>query len=156
LADVDYTVVVTTVPERLIAGARQRTTFKGISREIGGLLGSVWNSLKERPELRTDGHNVAVYWQETGEGSIEVGVQVVGHFAATDAVVCSATPAGIVATTYHLGAYGELGRAHKAVRAWCEQNGRALAGPFWEVYGHHTDDPAKLRTDVFYLLKQAP
>jgi hypothetical protein len=31
-----------------------------------------------------------------------------------------------------------------------------LAGPNWEVYGHWTDewnsDPAKIRTDVFYLL----
>jgi len=27
-----------------------------------------------------------------------------------------------------------------------------FAGPNWEIYGHWTDDPAQLRTDVFYLL----
>ncbi len=25
--------------------------------------------------------------------------------------------------------------------------------PYWEVYGDWDDDPSKLRTDVFYLLK---
>jgi hypothetical protein len=32
-----------------------------------------------------------------------------------------------------------------------------LAGPNWEIYGHWLDewnnDPAKIRTDVFYLLQ---
>jgi hypothetical protein len=31
--------------------------------------------------------------------------------------------------------------------------GREIALPFWEVYGDWSDDPAKLRTDVLYLLK---
>jgi effector-binding domain-containing protein len=78
---------------------------------------------------------------------------VVKEFPATDAVVNSATPAGTVATTAHFGPYGELGLAHRAVRAWCKRKGCERVGPFWEVYGHWSDDPANLRTDVFYLLK---
>ena len=35
--------------------------------------------------------------------------------------------------------------------------GRALAGPNWEIYGHWqedwNEDPAKIRTEVFYLLE---
>jgi hypothetical protein len=27
-----------------------------------------------------------------------------------------------------------------------------MTGVDWEIYGHWDDDPAKLRTDVFYLL----
>ena len=133
--------------------ARKRTTFKRISREIGRLLEPVWAFIRANPGLRTDGHNVAIYWDEAGEGSIEVGVQVVRAFEATDAVVNSATPGGLVATTAHFGPYSELGPAHQAVRAWCKTKGYELAGPFWEVYGDWSDDPATLRTDVFYLLK---
>jgi effector-binding domain-containing protein len=118
-----------------LAAARQRTTFNRISQEIGHLLDPVWAFLRERPDLRTDGHNVAVYWDAAGEGSIEVGVQVLKRFEATDVVVNSATPAGTVATTAHFGPYSELGPAHEAVRAWCKTNGYELAGPFWEVYG---------------------
>ena len=149
-----YEISVKEVPEQLLAAARRRTTFARISGEIGRLLEPVWALIKtERPDLRKGGHNVALYWDETGDGSIEVGVQVVKRFEATDAVVSSATPAGPVATTAHFGPYHQLGLASDAVRAWCQKNGYALAGPFWEVFGDWEDDPAKLRTDVFYLLK---
>ena len=40
-----------------------------------------------------------------------------------------------------------------AVREWCAEQGHTLAGPNWEVYGDWTDNPAELRTDVFYLLR---
>ena len=52
-----------------------------------------------------------------------------------------------------MGAYQRLGDAHAAIRAWCAQQQRAFAGPNWEIYGHWTDDPEQVRTDVFYLLR---
>ncbi|HYL37946.1 MAG TPA: GyrI-like domain-containing protein [Bryobacteraceae bacterium] len=151
-----YQVAIETVDEQPIAASRQRTTFDRIAREIGNLLGHSWAFLKERSELRRDGHNVAIYWDERDQGSIEVGVQVVARFEATDRVVCSATPGGRVARTAHFGPYSELILAHRAVREWCRENGHELVLPFWEVYGDWDDDPAKVRTDVYYLLKQGP
>ena len=57
-------------------------------------------------------------------------------------------PPGPVATTTHLGPYHLLHQAHEAVLRWCKDNGRALAGPSWEVYGHWQDewnsDPGKM------------
>jgi effector-binding domain-containing protein len=150
---VEYQVAVETAAEQLVAACRQRTRFKMISREIGDLLSRPWAFLKEHSELRRDGHNVAIYWDEKGAGSIEVGVQVVAGFAETSEVLCSATPAGPVARTSHFGPYNQLGPAHEAVRKWCKQNQRQFVMPFWEVYGDWDDNPAKLRTDVFYLLK---
>jgi effector-binding domain-containing protein len=151
----NYEIRTETVAEELIAAARQRTTFKLVSREIGHLLGFPWAFIGQNPGLRTDGDNVAIYWEESGEGSIECGVQVTRRFEDTDQVICSATPAGVVAMTSHFGPYSELGPAHKAVRAWCAQNGREITPPFWEIYGDWSEDPAKLRTDVLYLLKAA-
>ncbi len=29
-----------------------------------------------------------------------------------------------------------------------------LAGPSWEVYGHWHEDPAQLKTDIYYLLRE--
>ena len=53
----------------------------------------------------------------------------------------------------------QLSEAHNAIRKWCAQHGHTLAGPSWEIYGHWVhawcDDPSKIRTDVFYLLKPA-
>jgi effector-binding domain-containing protein len=149
----EYDVTIRTVPRQLVAAARQRTTLKMISQEIGDLLSRPWVFLKDQSELRAGGHNVAIYWDDTGEGSIEVGVQVVALFEAPDDVICSATPEGTVATTAHVGPYNQLRVAHKAVRNWCQQNRREFVLPFWEVYGDWQDDPAKLRTDIYYLLR---
>jgi effector-binding domain-containing protein len=149
----DYQVSVLQVERKLVAAARQRTSFDKISHEIRDLLSQPWALIKETSGLRTDGDNVAIYWAESGVGSIEVGVQVVREFESTETVVCSATPAGTVARTAHFGPYNRLRAAHNAVRAWCKQNQREIALPFWEIYGDWSDDPAKLRTDVLYLLK---
>lgn len=148
----DHEISVREEPRHRLAAARQRTTVERVSQEIGRLLEPVWAFIHEHPGLRTDGHNVAVYWDQAGGGSVEVGVQVVRTFEDTDAVVNSTTPTGLVATTAYYGPYSELGLAHHAVRVWCKTQGYELAGPFWEVYGDWSDDPARLRTDVFYLL----
>ena len=87
---------------------------------------------------------------------LEVGVELEGPFIEQDEVVRSATPAGAVAWTTHLGPYGGLGAAHDAVRHWCEANHHKLAGPSWEIYGHWLPEwnaaPERIRTDVFYLV----
>jgi effector-binding domain-containing protein len=78
---------------------------------------------------------------------------VVHQFVPGGDVICTATPGGQVATTIHLGPYARLGEAHDAIRDWCTAHALVIASPFWEVYDHWNDDSAKLRTDVFYLLK---
>jgi len=148
-----YSVRLETVPEQLIAAARQRTTFKMVSKEIQPLLSVPWAYLRAQAGFRPDGRNVAIYWDTTGGGSIEVGVEVNSRFGGTDAVVCSATPAATVAVTTHFGPYDQLGAAHQTVREWCRQNGREIAMPYWEIYGHWDNDPAKVRTDVVYRVK---
>ena len=113
----EYEVTIGTIEEQLVAAARRRTTFAAISREIGQLLDGPWAFLRQHPELRTDGHNVAIYWDHRNGGSIEVGVQVVRPFEETDLVVCSSMPGGTVARTIHFGPYDQLGAAHDAVMA---------------------------------------
>ncbi len=147
-----YSVQIRSVGEQLVAAARERTTTQRVAQDIRRLLERPWALIQERGDLRTDGHNVAVYFGPLPDDVVEVGVQVVKKFDATELVVCSATPAGRVATTSHFGPYSELGRAHAAVREWCASTGHTPRGPAWEVYGDWNDDPGRLRTDVFWLL----
>ena len=148
----NHPVQVITVAEQLIVAARQRTTLSRVSAEIQRLLDAPWTFLRKNPDLRRDGHNVAIYRNDSGEVSVEVGVQVVRPFDPTEAVVCSSTPAGTVATAAHFGPYSELGDTYRAIQVWCRENRRPLAGVWWEIYGDWSDDPRKLRTDVLYLL----
>jgi len=61
-------------------------------------------------------------------------------------------PAGAVATTRHRGPYAGLGETHETVRNWAADHGRRLAGPRWEIYGPHRDDPAEQWVEVGYLM----
>lgn len=154
-----YGVEVREVASQPLAVVRDRATIQELGSKIGQLFPKVYAFLKDST-VQQSGHNVVVYWD--GEGTellftaegvpIEVGVQVATAFAGEGAVVCSASPAGTVATTVHMGPYSQLYEAHQAVRDWCKAHNRRLAGPNWEVYGDWSDDPARLRTDVYYLL----
>ena len=83
-------------------------------------------------------------------------MEVGERFAGNDRVQCSQLPAGRVATAVHFGPYGRLGEAHAAIREWCARHGHRLANASWEIYGHWDQswnaEPARIRTDVFYLL----
>jgi effector-binding domain-containing protein len=100
------------------------------------------------------GRHVAIYWD--GSIRVEVGVELQAPFSEQGEVVRSATPAGLVKSTTHLGPYAGLGAAHDAVQQWCRANNHRLAGPSWEIYGHWepewSADPSRIRTDVYYLL----
>jgi effector-binding domain-containing protein len=136
-----YIITILDVPPRWIAAARGQ-------KAMLALLGRAWNYVKQTG-IKTDGQNVAIY----SGGMIDAGARVYEKFEGNGEINCVASPSGLAATTIHMGLYELLGDAHKAIREWCAANGHAIEGTNWEVYGHHEDDPAKRRTDVFYLLR---
>jgi len=138
-----YTVTVQQVRPQWIAAVQGPLPERNVGSAMLGLLGQAWDRVK-RGGIKTDGQNVAIY----RGGHIEAGPRVI---EASDGSV--ATPSGLAAGAVHMGPYELLGDVHKAIREWCVANGRELEGTNWEIYGHHEEDPAKRRTDVFYLLK---
>jgi effector-binding domain-containing protein len=147
-----YQVRIEQVPAQTTAVVRRRAAPGELARVVPQGCGEVWAFVRSAG-LQHPGRHLALYLD--GAINLEVGVEVARPFTGDGNVVCSATPAGSVATTVHLGPYQRLGEAHAAIRKWCADNGHALSGVNWEVYGHWTDDPAQLRTDVFYLLREA-
>jgi hypothetical protein len=121
---------------------RGRTTQGNLPRTIRALFDEFYAGFKGKGGL-----NIVFYPVSgvEGEFDIECGVQMASGGN-------SSTPAGTVATTVYFGPYDRMGPAHEAILRWTRENGRKLAGPSWEVYGHWNDDPAKVRTDIFYLL----
>ena len=102
-----------------------------------------------------DGQNIFLYRDgPDGELEVEFGVGVAAPFPAAGPVRYCEVPAGPAATATHLGDYRRLGEAHAAVIAWCRANGRALAGPRWEIYAHSSPADPQPRTDVYYLLAE--
>ena len=148
-----YAVSELAVTARALAGVRASVPRGRVGAEFRTHLDQVYAAARTGA-LNLDGQNVLIY--RAGPGNdllVEFCVGVKEPFAAIGSVVPIATPSGMVAATTHWGDYGRLGDAHAAVLAWCRAHDRVLAGPSWEVYGHWYDDPAKLRTDLFYLLE---
>ena len=136
---------------RQLAAVRARTTQQNLSNDIRRLLDNVWPELRQQG-VRT-GCNVVVYFNsDDGTLTIEAGVETPEGFEPTGTVTQAATPAGEVAVATHFGAYSELGRAYAALEQWLDSKGRRAAGVNWEVYGDWDEDPAKVRTDVYFLL----
>jgi effector-binding domain-containing protein len=156
-----YDVEIREVQPQTLAVMHGRANSRNIGAKITGeLLPVVWEFIRNEKVQHT-GINVVLYHGEEGWGfdteegiAIEAGVQVTSEFEGAGNVICSETPGGMVACTMHTGPYQQLPEAHAAVRDWCEVNGYKLAGPNWEIYGHWTDSPAELQTEVCYLLRK--
>jgi effector-binding domain-containing protein len=148
----EYQVSVQQVASQTTAVVRRRASVSELAQVVPQACGEVWTFVRAA-QLPRPGRHVALYLDNAI--NLEVGAEVAQPFDGNERVFCSCTPAGRVATTMHLEPYNRLGEAHRAICQWCAAHGHALAGPCWEVYGHWNDDPAKLRTDVFYLLQPA-
>jgi effector-binding domain-containing protein len=137
-----------------LAVVRRRAGAQELAKVVPAACGLVWSVVRAQ-KIPGAGRHVALYWDD--QINLDVGVELEAPFAGHGEVVPAVTPAGTVATTTHFGPYGSLHEAHQAIRQWCADHGHELAGPNWEIYGHWIDewntDPAKIRTDVFYLLK---
>ena len=106
--------------------------------------------------LRQMGHNVMVYRpRPDGQVDIDCGIETDARFDPIGEVVFSETPSGATVTAAHIGPYGQLGLSHDAVVAWSRKNGYRATGTCWEVYGDWEEDVAKLRTDIFHLVRQS-
>jgi effector-binding domain-containing protein len=150
-----YDVCLSTALPRPLAAVRQAVVPSEIPAVIQGLLGEVWQLLRDN-DVRSTGHNVALYTESSRQAGAPLdarfGVETHETIPASDRVFATSTPGGPVASVVHWGEYSSLGAAHDAVRAWCAANGKRITGTAWEVYGDWADDWAKVRTDVYYLL----
>lgn len=145
-----------TVDPRATAVVAETTTWAEFPQLWGRLLGEVYEFVRGRPELATGGEgerwqNVMLYKDQRPD--VEVGVLVAAPFAPAGRVIASALPGGEVATATHRGDYAKLGDTHQAVRDYIAAQGREIAGPCWEIYGHGRAEPSDQETEVFWLLR---
>jgi effector-binding domain-containing protein len=133
-------------PTAVVAAA---TTWPEFPALWGQLLGEVWECLRAAG-IHRGCRNIMLYRDDVP--NVEVGVLLDQPCPFTGRVGASALPAGTVATTVHLGPFGQVGAAHEAVLRWCATHGHRPNGVRWEIYGPHHDDPAQQWTEVSWLL----
>ena len=144
----DYVVRLEQLNSLPLAVVRRRAALHELSKVVPDACGAVWDALRSQ-RITGAGRHVAVYLDD--QINLEVGVELDAPFVGSGEVVGSGTPAGLVATTTHYGPYGRLNEAHQAIRRWCENNGHALAGPNWEIYGHWKEEWNSATRDQEFL-----
>ncbi len=152
----DVSVNLQIVRPRKLAAVRREVAPGAVSSAWGPALGKVWDFIRSRPGLWTDGHNIFVYHQPAQPGApilCEFGVEVTRLFEDVGEVYATETPAGEAAVAVHSGPYNRMNETHDAIRKWMAANGREPAGHSWEIYGDPTPDPADTKTTIAYLLK---
>ncbi len=155
VAFVAYEVRTEQAHPRALAAVRATTTRQQLGADIVRLLDLVWPVLREQGV--GTGHNVVVYHGGGADGTltIEAGVETLTAFSERGQVRAASTPPGAVATASHYGDYSQMAGAYAALEQWITANGRRAAGVTWEVYGDWDEDPAKVRTDIYFLLESA-
>jgi effector-binding domain-containing protein len=147
-----YEVHEVTVVARPVAGVRAQVPRGRVAQEFRRSLDQVYAASLVRA-VALDGQNIFIYREATADAlTVDFCVGVTAPFTAVGAVRPLETPSGVAAMTTHVGDYSRLGEASAAILAWCRAHDRVCLGPSWEVYGHWSEDPAALRTDVFFLL----
>ena len=148
-----YDVREVTVAPRQVAGVHAQIQRGRVGAEFGRRLDQIYAAARAGA-VQLDGQNIFIYRAGTpDELTVDFCVGVTSPFAAVGEVVPLETPDGVAATATHHGDYARLGEANAAILAWCTANQKRRAGPSWEVYGHWHADPARLRTEVYYLLQ---
>jgi effector-binding domain-containing protein len=72
---------------------------------------------------------------------IETGVPVAAPMAGAGPIQGGVLPGGPAISTWHFGPHPQLGEAYARLAAWLQTQGRAAAGPPWEIY--HWFDPRR-------------
>lgn len=102
------------------------------------------------------GHNFVLYSNETKEGAtLLIGVLDRVPGGADPDVKPAHIPGGRVITAAHMGDYGKMRDTYDVLHAEVKAKSLRRIWMSLEVYGDWSDDPAKVRTDLYLYLAMA-
>jgi effector-binding domain-containing protein len=150
-------VTVKDVPAVRAAAMQVETSPQTIGEDLGRAYGAVMAYMGARGLAASDVPLCFYRSWEQDNWVIEAGVPVEGEVMEADGVHLLEIPGGEAATVLHVGPYMELGRAHAALAAWCQEHGREMVASY-ERYitdPEEVPDPAQYQTEVIWPLRAA-
>jgi hypothetical protein len=144
----DIKIVDSSLDLQLCGVSKTHDPAKKYGDEMIELLNVVWASVKGH-SIPTTGINHAVYGDG---GEIFAGVVTTIPWVPLDGLSTREIVLKRYAYYKHIGAYAGLPQAHQEMRKEIERLGLVRKAPLIEIYGHWTEDSAKLETDLIYAL----
>ena len=144
---------VVTIESVLLALTEAELSRSEVSGRIRGMFDITYSWLRTA-DVRQVGHNYALYDECTDHTlRVRVGFPVAGPFRETDLVKGIELAPGRVARATHIGPYGLLHLTYRVLTDWCLRERLPLSSESWEIYGDWSDDPSKLKTDLYLRLR---
>lgn len=149
-----YDVHVKRVAPQVIVTAHEHVALAELGKAMHSTLATI--ALNVRPLGATQAAPFAIFYNEPfrpGDVDVELGVPVAASatLEPTARIQRRELPGGLVAFTFHVGAYGAIGAAYAAVYDWIVSHGRRPLGPPRETYlvsPGQGIEPAELRTEL--------
>jgi AraC-like DNA-binding protein/effector-binding domain-containing protein len=155
-----YSIETRQLAEQPILAVRRRVKRSEIAATIGASLGAIFAHAMQHA-TGTTGHPITRYIEMSpGLVTMEPAMRVASHPPPDPAgnVLNQTLPAGLAATTTHMGPYQALHAAYTALEEWMHDNSYVSAGAPWEDYitdPAEQPDPTNWRTDVYWPIRKA-
>lgn len=140
--------------EQMAAVVRGHVSPEEIGPFLGGAFAEAAAAL-EQQHLVPAGPPFGRYAMADGGFDVAAGFPASGPVAPAGRVEPMVLPGGVIATTMHVGSYGEVAAAYDAVTDWLAGSGYVTTGDPWECYldGPEVEQP---RTVVCFPCRAAP
>lgn len=122
---------------------------KSVGVELIELLNKVWEAVKSR-DLPNTGINYAVYGSQ---GEIFAGVVITAEGEPPQGLVTRQVVLERCAAAKYIGPYSGIPQAYQEMEEEIKRRGLVRKAPSIEIYGHWTEDPATLETDLVWALE---
>lgn len=130
----EYVITTEVIEEQTAATVTaEQLPIPEIGRFIGEAFGLVMAALQQQ-HVAPAGPPFARYTMHDKTFDVTAGFPVAQPTTSVGRVHATSLPACTVATTMHIGAYGDVSTAYAAIMAWLPQHGFRAAGDPWEVY----------------------
>src|SRR3954452_8295786 len=135
------------------AAIKAATSPEKIGDDLGRAYGELSTYLGERDLFPHDAPICYYVAWEPDNWVIEACLVVDGELEELGEIHPLLIPAGPAAVTIHRGPYQELGRAHEALGAWCQEHGREMVACYERFITDPGEilDPADYETEVIWL-----
>jgi effector-binding domain-containing protein len=149
-----YVVTEKEVPALHAAAIRSATSPQRIGDDLARAYGELSTYLSERDLFPQDVPICYYVVWESDNWVIEACLVVDREIDELDEIHPLLIPGGPAVTTIHRGPYQELGRAHEALAAWCQEHGREMTACYERFVTDPGEipDPADYETEVTWLL----
>lgn len=90
---------------------------------------------------------------ENGVIEFESGFPIEKATVSSGEYLASELPAGLAATTEHVGGHEESQKAYAAIEAWTQENQKQIIGAPWEVYLNEESQGEPAKMQVYYPIQ---